>query len=218
MAKDVNVTLLTIPFPRPVEEIPEPVVLALVSAGWGRVKGVVQALAGLSGAKVNAFEPARAVSDMVVIKGVKSCEFYATLVLGRATVGAYWSDHKRSVRVLAEGKLPDGVEERRAFLTRLNGWSHGGKKLVTDADLKQFEADFPKKPKVYKDFQAIRKDSNALVAFFDWARSKGGKPAKARDAYYDAFTGNRGLKDNDPVVVAALKALNEALKEYYRSF
>jgi hypothetical protein len=216
MAKDVKVTLLTIPFPTPVEQIPGHIALALVSAGWDRVNGAVQALAGLSGTKVNAFEPTHAISDMVGIKGVKSCEFYAAL--GEYTIGAYWSDNKRSVRVLAEGKLPSDVEERRALLTRLHGWSHGGKKLVTDADLKQFEADFPKKPKVYKDFQAMRKDSNALVAFLDWARRKGGKPAKARDAYYDAFTGNRSLKDNDPVVVAALKALNEALKEYYKSF
>jgi hypothetical protein len=215
MAKYVKVTLLTIPFPMPVEQIPGHIALALVSAAWGKVKGPVQALAGLAGTKVNAFEPANAVSDMVGIKGVKSCEFYVSL---DDNVGAYWTDHKRSVRVLMEGHVPGDVEERRAFLTRMHGWSHGGKKLVTDADLKQFEADFPKKPKVYKDFQAIRKDSNALVAFLDWARSKGGKAAKARDAYYDAFTGNRGLKDNDPVVVAAVKALNEALKEYYKSF
>ena len=216
MAKDVTVTLLTIPFPKPVEEIPEVMALAIVSAGWGKVKGAVQSLASLSGTKVNAFEPAYALSDMVGVKGIKSCDFYASR--REYTVGAYWTDHKRSVRILAEGKVPLDVEDRRAFLTRLNGWSNGGKKLVTDADLKEFEADYPKKPKVYKDYRAIEKDSKALVAFLDWARRKGGKSGKARDAYYDAFTGNRGLKDNDPVVVAAVKALNEALKEYYKSF
>lgn len=166
------------------------IALALASAGWGKVKGSVQALAGLAGTKVNDFKPEAAVADMVGSKGVKGCEFHA--VFGAYNVGAYWSDNQRSIRVLAEGKVPGGVEERRGFPTRLNGWSHGAKKLGCDADLKQYEADFPKKPKVYKDFWAIEKDSNALVAFLDWARGKGGKPAKARDAYDDAFTGNRG--------------------------
>ncbi|MEO5883311.1 MAG: hypothetical protein ABIQ06_12915 [Caldimonas sp.] len=210
----VKVLLKTLDFPIAVNLAPSNVAAAILEKGYQSIKSSLDGLARVDGEKLLKFETDGAVSDMIAHK-VKSCEFYAAS--GGYGYGAYWSDG-RVIRVLVEGKFPLDVEEQRRFWPRLNAWSHGGKQLYSDAELKKFEADYPLEPKVYKDFKAIQKDSKALVAFLDWARRKGGKQAKARDAYYDAFTGNRGYKDNDPVVVAAVKLLDEALKEYYKSF
>jgi hypothetical protein len=212
----ITVNLLSVDIPLPAEAVPADKLEALIDKAWQTAKPPVAALARAAGGKVEAFKPAGAAADLKALTGRLGFDFYVSY--SDKAVGAYWTDRKRSVRVLSETKVPVAVEAKRTFLADLNAWSHGGKKLVTDDDLKKFAADYPPKPKVYKDFQALRKDSKALVAFLDWARDKGGKPAKARDAYYDAFTGNRGYKDDHPVVVAAVKALDETLKEYYKSF
>ena len=208
----VEVSLRKIDFPIPVDQAPRAVAVAIIEKGYQAVKSSVDALARVDGAKVYKFHADAAVDDMVGRKGVRSCEFYAAA--SGATYGAYWSDD-RSVRVLVEGKFPVDLEEQRAFLPRLNAWSHGGKKLFSDADLKKFEADNPLKPKVYKDFQEMeKKDKNAVLAFRSWALRKGGKAGKT----YGDLLNTQNLKDKDPARVNALKAVNEVLKEYYKSF
>ena len=216
MGSSVKLTLLSVDIPLAIELLPPGTLEQLIERGWQTAKAPVTALARAAGGKVDAFKPEYAAGDMKALKGRHGFDFY--VVYDDNSVGAYWTERKRSIRVLSETKVPLAVEEKRKFLANLSGWSHGGKKLVTDADLKQFEKDYPLKPKVYKDFPAMQKDSKAVVAFLDWARAKGGKAAKARDAYYEAFTGNRGYKDDNPVVVAAVKALNETMKDYYKSF
>ena len=186
----VKVLLKTLDFPIAVNLAPSNVAAAILEKGYQSIKSSLDGLARVNGEKLLKFETDGAVSDMIAHK-VKSCEFYAAS--GGYGYGAYWSDG-RVIRVLVEGKFPLDVEEQRRFWPRLNAWSHGGKQLYSDAELKKFEADYPLKPKVYKDFKAIQKDSKALVAFLDWARRKGGKPAKARDAYYDAFTGTEATR------------------------
>ena len=208
----VELSLRKIDFPLPVELAPRFVAVAIIEKAYQVVKSSVDALARVDGAKVFKFQADAAVDDMVGRKGVRSCEF--TAVSNGTTYGAYWSDG-RSVRILVEGKFPVDLEEQRAFLPRLNAWSAGGKKLYSDADLKKFEADNPLKPKVYKDFQEMeKKDKNAVLAFLSWALRKGGKAGKA----YGDLLDTQNLKEKDPARVSALKAVNEILKEYYKSF
>ena len=112
--------------------------------------------------------------------------------------------------------VPSHLEEYRNFLGLLNGWSSPGRDIVPDADFKKFNASNPKKPAKpsYKDFDEMAKKSKADVdAFRTWA--KGNSNAKKA---FDALDKTAKAKPTDPARAAALKAINDSLKDYYKTF
>jgi hypothetical protein len=113
-------------------------------------------------------------------------------------------------------KVPSELEDYRNFLSLLNGWSTADRNIVPDADFKKFNASNPKKPAkpAYKDFEEMAKKSKADVdAFRAWAKGNGnGKKA------FDAIDKTAKAKPTDPARVAALKAINASLQDYYKTF
>lgn len=114
-------------------------------------------------------------------------------------------------------RAPSDLEEYRNFLALLNGWSTSGRDIVPDAEFKKWNADNPKgpaKPPQYKDYdEMLKKSRSDAEAFRNWAR-KNGKASKAF-ADYDKTAKS---KPTDPARAAAVKAVNESLKDYYKSF
>jgi hypothetical protein len=82
-------------------------------------------------------------------------------------------------------KTPSDREDYRDFLKKLNDFSSGDRTIVSDADFKKFNADFPKKPS-WKTFDELArvgsKDENAN--FRTWAKTK--PKSKAPLAAFDA--------------------------------
>ncbi len=109
-------------------------------------------------------------------------------------------------------KLPSGLEDYRNLLASLNGWSTSTRNIVPDADFKKFNADNPKKPTVYKDYDELAKKSKTdLEAFRTWAKSKAKKALEDVDKTAKA-------KPTDKPRVEALKAIKAAMTTYYASF
>jgi hypothetical protein len=113
-------------------------------------------------------------------------------------------------------KVPSDLEDYRNFLSLLNGWSTADCNIVPDADFKKFNASNPKKPAkpTFKDFDEMAKKSKTDVdAFRAWAKGNGnGKKA------FDAIDKTAKAKPSDPARVAALKAINASLQDYYKTF
>ena len=113
-------------------------------------------------------------------------------------------------------KVPSELEEYRNFLSLLNGWSTADRNIVPDADFKKFNASNPKKPAkpAFKDFDEMAKKSKTDVdAFRAWAKGNGnGKKA------FDAIDKTAKAKPSDPARVAALKAINASMQDYYKTF
>lgn len=139
--------------------------------------------------------------DLVLTKS----ELRLDVVAGNATL------KQGSVRV------PSDLEEYRNFLALLNGWSTTGRDIVPDADFKKWNADNPKapaKPPVYKDYdEMLKKSRSDADAFRAWAKKNG----KASKAFAD-YDKTAKAKPTDPARAAAVKAVNDALKDYYKSF
>jgi len=111
-------------------------------------------------------------------------------------------------------RLPSDLEGYRSFLGTLNGWSTGTRNIVPDADFKKFNADNPKKPTEYKDYDEMAKKSKTdEAAFRKWAATN----ASAKKAFAD-IDKTAKAKPNDAARVAAMKAINASLKDYYKSF
>ena len=174
--------------------------------------GVVADLNGLAGLKLskpdfNALVDALIRSkthavmfDMVLTKS----EFRLDVIAGNTTWKA------------GSVKVPTDLEEYRNFLGILNGFSAPDKNIVPDADFKKFNDSNPKKPAkpAHKDFDEMAKKSKSDVdAFRAWAKGNGnGKKA------FEAIDKTAKAKATDPGRVAAMKLINAALQEYYKTF
>ena len=113
-------------------------------------------------------------------------------------------------------KVPSDLEDYRNFLALLSGWSNADRNIVPDADFKKFNNSNPKRPPkpTYKDFDEMAKKSKSDVdAFRAWA--KGNSTAKKA---FEAIDKTAKAKPTDPARVAALKAINVSLQDYYKTF
>jgi hypothetical protein len=114
-------------------------------------------------------------------------------------------------------RVPSDQEDYRNFLSLLNGWSTSGRDIVPDADFKKWSADNPKgpaKPPPYKDYdEMLKKSKSDAAAFREWAKKNG----KAGKAFAD-YDKTAKATPTDPARAAAVKAVNESLKDYYKSF
>jgi hypothetical protein len=202
----------------PTPEIYLKVAPAFIDKVWAQVKSDLAGLCSLTGLKLGAIK-----SDSMAIgarlknaggEGPGKLEFDVALFNFSVEVWVYYPGGAPGAESLAKVAVPREVEAYRTFLTSLNGWSLGGKKLVTDADLKKFAQEFPPKPTKYKNYAELAKKSkDDLAAFRAWAR----KNAKAAKAFADLDKSAK-LKADDPARGTALKAIDAALKDYYASF
>ena len=114
-------------------------------------------------------------------------------------------------------RVPSELEDYRNFLSLLNGWSTSERNIVPDAVFKKWNADNPKapaKPPEYKDYdEMLKKSKSHADAFRDWAK----KNSKAAKAFAD-YDKSAKAKPTDPARAAAVKAVNDSLKDYYKSF
>lgn len=113
-------------------------------------------------------------------------------------------------------KVPADLEDYRNFLSLLNGWSNADRNIVPDADFKKFNDSNPKKPPkpTYKDFDEMAKKSKTDVdAFRAWA--KGNSNAKKA---FEAIDKTAKAKPTDPARAEAMKLINAALQDYYKTF
>lgn len=113
-------------------------------------------------------------------------------------------------------KVPTDLEDYRNFLSLLNGWSNADRNIVPDADFKKFNDSNPKKPPkpTYKDFDEMAKKSKTDVdAFRAWA--KGNSNAKKA---FEAIDKTAKAKPTDPARAEAMKLINAALQDYYKTF
>jgi hypothetical protein len=184
-------------------------VLRRIKKGWD---GVMSDLNGLGGIKL--VKPDfDAVADALIKSGTHAvmfdlvltkAEFRLDVIAGNTT----WKS--------GSVKVPSELEDYRNFLSLLNGWSTTDHNIVPDADFKKFNANNPKKPAkpAYKDFDEMAKKSKSDVdAFRAWAKGNG----NAKKAF-DAIDKTAKAKPTDPARVAALKAINASLQDYYKTF
>lgn len=181
-----------------------------ITKGWEGVKGEVDGLGGLKLSKPDVEslfshlvkEQSHAVIFELVL--TKS-DFRLDVIVGNATF------KQGTVRV------PSELEEYRNFLSLLNGWSTADHNIVPDADWKKWNADNPKapaKPPTYKDYDEMQKKSKSDAdAFRAWTKNQ----SKHKQAFVD-YDKTAKAKDGDPARQKAVKAVNDALKDYYKSF
>ncbi len=194
---------------------------ALVDKGWSQVKSDLSGLSSLTGLKLGSID-----SESMAIRGrLKNAggegpgqlDFDVALFNFSLEVWVYYPGGAPGAESLAKVNVPKEVEAYREFLTKLNGWSLGGKKLVTDKDLKGFNEEFPPKPPkptVYKNYaEMAKKSKDDVAAFRAWAK----KNPKAAKAFSDLDKSAK-LPADDPARGTALKGIDAALKDYYASF
>jgi hypothetical protein len=187
----------------------KPTVVKRIEKGWDSVKSVLDGLAGLKLTKPNI----DSLADTLISSQTHAVMF--ELVLTKAE---FRLDVEVGNVTMKAGKInvPSDLEAYRTFLASLNGWSAGDHNIVPDADFKKFNTSNPKAPTKppYKDFEEMAKKSKTDVdAFRDWAKSN----PKAKKAF-EAVDKTAKSKPTDPVRVAALKAINESLQDYYKTF
>jgi hypothetical protein len=196
----------TVSFDKVPQEVDKSEVIKRIDKGWDAVKSDVDGLGGLKVVKPHSDSLAdtliashtHAVMFELVLTKV---EFRLDVDIGNVTIKA--------------GKInvPSDLEKYRDFLASLNGWSNNDHNIVPDADFKKFNASNPKKPS-YKDFEEMAAKSKSDVdAFRAWAKNN----AKAKKAFEDIDKTTKA-KSNDPARVAALKAINASLQDYYKTF
>ncbi len=114
-------------------------------------------------------------------------------------------------------RVPSDLEQYRNFLSSLNGWSTSERNIVPDAAFKKWNTENPKgpaKPPQYKDYdEMLKKSKSDADAFREWAK----KNTKANKAFAD-HDKTAKAKATDPARAAAVKAIDESLKDYYKSF
>lgn len=178
---------------------------------WDEVKGDLDGLAGIKLQKPDIEDLfghlVKSKTHAVMFELVLTkAEFRLDVQVGNA------SFKQGSVRV------PSDLEDYRNFLATLNGWSTSGRDIVPDAAFKKWNADNPKapaKPPQYKDYdEMLKKSKSDADAFRAWAKKSNSKADKAFKAYDDTAK----AKSNDPARAAAVKGLNDSLKDYYKSF
>lgn len=182
-------------------------VVRRVTKRWDEVKSDVDGLGGLKLQKPDF----QSVADTLIKSGthavmfelvLSKTEFRLDLLVGNVTMK------------VGTTRLPSDLEEYRAFLGTLNGWSMSGRDIVPDGDFKNFNAKNPKKPTEYKDYdEMVKKSKTDEAAFRTWAKTN----ATAKKAFAD-IDKTAKAKPNDPARVAAMKAINASLKDYYKSF
>jgi hypothetical protein len=196
------------------DKVPQPAdkpnVLRRIAKSWDGVKSDLDGLAGIKLTKPDL----DAVADALVKSGKHAVIFDLVLTEAEFKLNVEAGDvifKAGSVRV------PSDLEEYRNFLASLNGWSTSARNIVPDADFKSFNDKNPKtpqKPTEYKDFdEMVKKSKSDLEAFRDWAKTNSG----AKKAFAD-IDKTAKAKPTDPARVAALKAINASLKDYYKSF
>jgi len=184
-------------------------VVRRIKKNWDGVMSDLNGLAGIKLVKPD-FD---GVADALIKSGTHAvifelvltkAEFRLDVIAGNATWKA------------GSVKVPSELEDYRDFLSLLNGWSTADHNIVPDADFKKFNASNPKKPAkpTFKDFDEMAKKSKADVdAFRAWAKgNSNGKKA------FDAIDKTAKAKPADPARVAALKAINASLQDYYKTF
>lgn len=184
-------------------------VVKRIKKKWEGVMSDLNGLAGISLVKPDFDAVANAlikagthavIFDLVLTKS----EFRLDVIVGNTTWKA------------GSVKVPSDLEDYRGFLGLLNGWSTAERNIVPDADFKKFNNSNPKKPAKpsYKDFDEMAKKSKADVdAFRAWAKGN----SKAKKAFED-IDKTAKAKANDPARLAALKAINVSLQDYYKTF
>lgn len=194
---------------------------ALVQKAWSQVKSDLSSLISLTGLKISTPD----FSSLAIHarlrdaggEGPGRLEFDIALFNFSVELWVYYPYGSPGAESFGKAAVPKDVEEYREFLTKLNGWSLGGKKLVTDKDLKGFNEEFPPKPPkptVYKNYaEMAKKSKDDVAAFRAWAK----KNPKAAKAFSDLDKSAK-LPADDPARGTALKAIDAALKDYYASF
>jgi hypothetical protein len=184
----------------------KPAVVKRIDKGWDAVKSSLDGLGGIKLVKPNS----DSLADTLITSQTHAVMFELVL-----TKSEFRLDVEIGNVTIKAGKVnvPSDLEDYRNFLASLNGWSNGDHNIVPDADFKKFNANNPKKPS-YKDFEEMEKKSKSDVdAFRAWAKTN----AKAKKAF-EAVDKTAKAKSNDPARVAALKAINESLQDYYKTF
>lgn len=194
---------------------------ALVQKAWSQVKSDLSSLISLTGLKISTPD----FSSLAIQarlrdaggEGPGRLEFDIALFNFSVELWVYYPSGAPGAESFGKAAVPKDVEEYREFLTKLNGWSLGGKKLVTDKDLKGFNEEFPPKPPkptVYKNYaEMAKKSKDDVAAFRAWAK----KNPKAAKAFSDLDKSAK-LPADDPARGTALKGIDAALKDYYASF
>jgi hypothetical protein len=180
-----------------------------IAKGWDNVKSELEGLGGLKLVKPD-FD---ALAETLVKSKTHAVMF--ELVLTKSEFRLDVEADKVTVRA-GKVAVPSDLEDYRNFLATLNGWSTSSRNIVPDADFKKFNDNNPKKPPKpsYKDFEEMAKKSKTDVdAFRAWAKGNG----NAKKAF-EAIDKTAKAKPTDPARMAALKAINEALKDYYKTF
>ena len=182
-------------------------VVRRVTKRWEEVKSDVDGLGGLKLQKPDF----QSVADTLIKSGshavmfelvLSKTEFRLDLLVGNVTMK------------VGTTRLPSDLEEYRSFLGTLNGWSTSGRDIVPDGAFKDFNAKNPKKPTEYKDYdEMVKKSKTDEAAFRTWAKTN----ATAKKAFAD-IDKTAKAKPTDAARVAAMKAINASLKDYYKSF
>jgi hypothetical protein len=199
----------TVSFDKAPQPDDKPNMVRRITKGWDSVKSDLDGLAGLKLVKPDV----DALADTLVKSKTHAVMFELVL-----TKSEFRLDVEAGDLTVKAGKVavPSDLEDYRNFLANLNGWSTSGRDIVPDADFKKFNDNNPKRPAkpTYKDFDEMAKKSKTDVdAFRTWA--KGNSSAKKA---FEAIDKTAKAKPSDPARVAALKAINDALKEYYKTF
>jgi hypothetical protein len=115
--------------------------------------------------------------------------------------------------VLGRRAVPGDLEEYRAFLEALMGWSDSDHPLVGESDFKAWSKKNPKKPIVCKTYEELARKSKAdAETFRAWAKAN---PA-AKKVLEEAARAEK-LKSTDPARVRTTKLLDATLGVWYRS-
>ena len=187
----------------------KPNVVKRIAKKWD---GVMSDLNGLGGIKL-AKPDFEAVADALIKSGKHAVIFDMVLTKSEFRLDVIVD---KTTWKAGSARVPTDLEEYRNFLGLLNGWSNASRNIVPDADFKKFNANNPPKPAkpTYKDFDEMAKKSKADVdAFRAWAKGNGnGKKA------FEAIDKTAKAKPTDPARVEAMKLINAALQEYYKTF
>jgi hypothetical protein len=197
----------TVSFDKVPQEADKENVLRRIQKGWDTVKSDLQGLGGIKLQKPD-FE---ALANTLIKSGTHAVIYELVLTKSEFRLDIEVGNVKfKSGSV----NVPSDLEEYRSFLSNLNGWSTSNRDIVPDAAFKDFNAKNPKKPPEYKDYDEMAKKSKTdLEAFRKWA----GTNSSAKKALAEVDKTAKA-KPNDPARMAAMKAINASLKDYYKSF
>ena len=174
--------------------------------------GVMSDLNGLAGIKL-ARPDFKAVADALIKSGTHAVifdmvltksEFRLNVIVGKTT----W--------MAGSVKVPTELEEYRNFLSLLNGWSNAAEtsfRMRTSRSSTTATRRSPRSPRTKTSTRVAKKNKPDVEAFRAWAKGNGnGKKA------FEAIDKTAKAKPTDPARVAAMKLINAALQDYYKTF